>query len=221
MKCKKLGKQLLLFTFKTQKEITMTFFRMEEYYESPLKGLFHKHFTVFDFLNESMDNDGKIDYFSKWIGFNIPGHSIKEWAELNCPNYTPKEVQVFDHLHQKVDMSEPFYIIAAKEGITDVIDHEIAHALYYLDKGYKTVMNIKVSQFKNNFPVQYKKVQDWLKDMGYNKSVFTDETQAYMSTSDKKELVKKFGFTSTEYKEMTSILREFRTVLQEYNTFKK
>jgi hypothetical protein len=221
MKCKKLGKQLLLFTFKTQKEITMTFFRMEEYYESPIKGLYQNKFDVFDFLNESMDDNGHIDYFSKWIGFNIPGHSIRDWSELHCPNYTPKEAEVLNHINSKVDTSQPFYIIAAKEGKTDVMDHEIAHALYYLDKGYKTVMNIKVSQFKKQFPVQYLKVQSWLKQMGYNKSVFMDETQAYMSTSDKKEIMSKFGIKVTEYKKMERVILEFRNVLSEYNTFKK
>ena len=221
MKCKKLGKQLLLFKFKTQKEITMTFFRMEEYYESPIKGLYQNKFNVFDFLNESMDDDGKIDYFSKWIGFNIPGHSIKDWSELHCPNYTPKEMEVLNHINSKVDVSQPFYIIAAKEGNTDVMDHEIAHALFYLEKGYKARMSGLNLHFKQHWPKQHKKVQDWLKKMGYNKSVFTDETQAYMSTSNKKELTKKFGFTSTEYAEMNRVLREFRMVLQEYNTFKK
>ena len=221
MKCKKLGKQFLLFTFKTQKEITTTFFRMEEFYESPLKVLFHKNFTVFDFLQESMDDDGKIDYFSKWIGFNIPGHSIKEWADLVCPNYTPKEMEVLNHINSKVDVSQPFYIIAAKEGNTDVMDHEIAHALYYLNKEYKSRMNGLVLHMKKHFPVQYKKVQDWLKEMGYNRSVFTDETQAYMSTSDKKEMMKKFGFTSTEHKKIDLLLTDFRGVLQEYNNFKK
>jgi hypothetical protein len=221
MKCKKLGKQLLLFTFKTQKEITTTFFRMEEYYESPIKGLFQSKFDVFDFMMKSMDDDGRIDYFSKWIGFNIPGHSIVEWADLHCPDYTPKEAEVLNHINSKVDTSQPFYIIAAKEGKTDVMDHEIAHALYYLDKGYKTVMNIKVSQFKKQFPVQYLKVQSWLKQMGYNKSVFMDETQAYMSTSDKKEIMSKFGIKATEYKKMERVILEFRNVLSEYNTFKK
>jgi hypothetical protein len=221
MKCKKLGKQLLLFTFKTQKEITMTFFRMEEYYESPIKGLYQNKFDVFDFLNESMDDNGHIDYFSKWIGFNIPGHSIRDWSELHCPNYTPKEAEVLNHINSKVDTSQPFYIIAAKEGKTDVMDHEIAHALYYLDKYYKARMSGLVLHLKQHFPKHYIKMRNWLKDMGYNKSVFTDETQAYLSTSTKKELVKKFAFTSTEYKEMEHIVREFRNVLSEYNTFKK
>lgn len=221
MKCKKLGKQLLLFIFKTQKEITMTFFRMEEFYESPIKALYQNKFNVFDFLDASMNDKGEIDYFAKWIGFNIPGHSIKDWAELHCPNYTPKETEVLNHINSKVDASQPFYIIAAKEGNTDVMDHEIAHALYYLNKEYKARMSGLVLHMKQHFPVQYKKVQDWLKEMGYNKSVFTDETQAYMSTSDKEEMMKKFRFTSTEYKKIDLLLTDFRGVLQEYNTFKK
>jgi hypothetical protein len=170
---------------------------------------------------KSMDDDGRIDYFSKWIGFNIPGHSIIEWADLHCPDYTTKEIEVFKHLHDKLDLTQPFYIIAAKEGNTDVMDHEIAHALYYLEKSYKARMSGLVLHFKMHCPKHYIKIRNWLKDMGYNKSVFTDETQAYMSTSTKKELMKKFSFTSTEYKEMEQIVLEFRKVLQEYNTFKK
>jgi len=218
MKCKKLGNQLLLFTFKTQKEITTTFFRMEEYYESPLKGLYEKKFSVFDFLIESMNDDGQIDYFSKWIGFNIPGHSILEWSALHCPDYTPKETEVMNHITSKVDVLKPFYIIAAKEQNTKVMDHEIAHALYYLNERYRGRMldlSIKMRQLdKNNYNKMIKK----LRRMGYNQSVFNDEVQAYMSTSTKKELVEKFGL---DYETAMPLARQFRKVLQEYNTFKK
>lgn len=218
MKCKKLANQLLLFTFKTQKEITTTFFRMEEYYESPLKGLYQKKFNVFDFLIESMNEHGQIDYFSKWIGFNIPGHSILEWSKLHCPDYTPKEIEVMNHITNKVDVLKPFYIIAAKEQNTKVMDHEIAHALYYLNENYKDRMldmAIKFRQFDRN---NYNKMIKKLKNMGYNQSVFNDEVQAYMSTSTKKELVEKFGL---DYETAMPLARQFRKVLQEYNTFKK
>ena len=218
MKCKKLGNQLLLFTFKTQKEITMSFFRMEEYYESPLKGLYQKKFSVYDFLNESMNEHGQIDYFSKWIGFNIPGHSILEWSNLNCPDYTSKEIEIMKHITSKVDVNKPFYVIAAKEQNTKVMDHEIAHALYYLNENYKDRMldlSIKMRQLDRN---NYNKMIKKLKNMGYNQSVFNDEVQAYMSTSTKKELVEKFGL---DYETAMPLARQFRKVLQEYNTFKK
>ena len=65
--------KIYLFTFKHQKEMALTFVRRQEDYESQKENLLKKSFSVFDFLNEEMDHKGKINYFNKWEGFNLPG----------------------------------------------------------------------------------------------------------------------------------------------------
>ena len=218
MKCKKLGNQLLLFTFKTQKEITMTFFRMEEYYESPLKGLFRNHFTVWDFLNESMDEKGNINYFSKWIGFNIPGNHILDWIELHLFSLTPKEEEVIRHINNKIDVSKPFYIIAANEKNTNVMDHEIAHALYYLNPVYKVDMDSLTHSAELHFPENFKRLRRYLKDLGYNEKVYNDEIQAYLATEKKSRLKDKDDFNLKCNKQFMLYVEDYRTILQEFKS---
>lgn len=220
MKCKKLAKNLLLFTFKTQKEISMTFCRVEEFYESPLKRLVGQKFDMFTFLDQQMNDKGEIDYFSYWTGFNIPGDSVLKWCELHLQELTPLEHELINNITSKVDVTKPFYIIGAKEKDANTLDHEIAHALYYLNKLYALQMTKAIYNFYKKDRKNYVKIVKALKEMGYNESVIKDEVQAYMSTSTKKELLGKFGI-SLDNKETNAVRNEFRKVLAKYNTFKK
>ena len=79
---------ILQFSFDSQKELTLTFFRIQEYYESALTNIVGKKFSVFDFLNGYLDDAGKIDYFSFWSGFNFPDDVLKEWFDLNSDSMT-------------------------------------------------------------------------------------------------------------------------------------
>ena len=75
MKLKKYGDNILFFEFKTQKDLALTFFRVQEFYESQNDCLLNKSFSVFDFLNESMDKEGYLDYFYFWSGFRSEEHT--------------------------------------------------------------------------------------------------------------------------------------------------
>ena len=88
MKTKKIGDNILFFEFKTQKDMALTFFRVQEFYESKNDNLLNKSFSVFDFLEESMTKEGYLDYFYFWSGFNVPGHIVKKWMDNeHGPNY--------------------------------------------------------------------------------------------------------------------------------------
>jgi hypothetical protein len=218
MKLKKLNDRVFLFTAETRKELTLSFFRVQEYYESPLKGLNRQKFNTFDFLNESMDDDGKIDYFSYWCGFNIPGNIFNDWRNnQDVEHVTPLELKMFEQLGESgVNYDEPFYIIGSLEGVSDIIKHEIAHALYFTNVEYNKEMFELTVELKNYHNSEYVNLQQKLLEMGYCEEVLDDEIQAYLSSEKKRYLLREFAL---DFAKISKIIKKYRAVLQKYNTF--
>ena len=210
-------KNCLLFEFDNRKELTLSFCRAEEYYEGK-PSVNGKYISFETFIDEFMTDDGVIDYFYSWSGFNIPSKYYLEWSNQNAADKTKWELKLANVISQKLDISKPFYIIGALEGAHDVINHELAHALYSLNEKYKSSV-IEISlQFRNKHLVEYTKIIKKLKSMGYGDNVAEDELQAYMSTSTKKELVDRF---KVDYDKIKPFVLKYRKLLQEYNTYKK
>jgi hypothetical protein len=207
-------KNCLLLEFKTQKELALAFCRVEEYYEGPQK-YNKKYLTLAEFIDAYMDNDGNLEYFNYWTGFNIPGNVFIEWFEKNATDKTKWELALVTEVAKKLDLTKPFYVIGGKKGDVNVIDHEIAHALYYMNEFYKCEMDEVNYEFYKNHRMQYSKMIKALKKMGYGDNVLKDEVQAYMSTSKKKELVEVFGL---DYSSVLPMVRKYQKVLRFYNT---
>jgi hypothetical protein len=215
MKSKKLKNNIVLFTFPNEKEMTLAFCRMQEYYESPIPALYRKKFSLYDFLNASMMKDGVIEYFSVWSGFNIPGDILNIWRKLHENELTPGETAIFNALNKhKINPDEKYYIIGAKENDKAVLKHEIAHALYYTNNEYMTKMSDLVSDLQKNQSKIYKSMKSKLLKMGYNKEVINDEVQAYLSSETPKYLMEIFN---TDISGVETI-KKMRKVLSEYNT---
>lgn len=212
MKVTNLSPQILLFEGYTQKELALTFFRIEEFYESPLSGLNGQKFSVFDFLYQSMDIDGNIDYFSFWAGFNFPGHIVKDWWNLHS-DWTPYEEQLIRQIRLNVDTGKKFYVIGALEKDTETIDHELAHALYYMDNEYeKEIEDLNQEMIVFHLD-QLQKMEDYLLSIGYSKKVFYDELQAYLITEPKEALVEDFG---VDYDKIEYMILRYKEVFEKY-----
>lgn len=216
-KTKKPIKNCLLLEFNTQKDLALAFCRVEEYYEGNPK-VNGKYLSFVDFIDAFMTDDGKLDYFHYWTGFNIPGNIYMEWSQKNMSDKTYWETALAQAISSKLDLEKPFYIIGSKKGSKNVIDHEIAHALYYMNSNYKSAMNELNYNFNKQYRMQYCKVVKNLKSMGYGQNVVRDEIQAYMSTSKKKELVERFEL---DYDTILPMIRQYRKVLSQYNTSSK
>jgi hypothetical protein len=210
-------KNCLLLEFNTQKELALAFCRVEEYYEGNPK-VNGKYLTLEEFIDAFMKDNGELNYFNYWTGFNIPGNIYMEWAQKNMSDRTKWEYELAQEVSKKLDMNEPFYIIGGKKGDMNVIDHEIAHALYYMNENYKNNMLDITIKFYQLDRKNYVKMVKKLKKMGYGDNVIKDEVQAYMSTSTKKELVEKFELDFDTIKPIRNL---FRKVLSQYNTYKK
>ena len=212
MNLKKYGDNILFFEFEEQKELSLTFFRVQEYYESQNDCLLNKSFSVFDFLNEMMCEDGYLDYFHIWGGFNVPGKVFNSWVScIDTNHFTYMEHDLINNVWDNVNIHEDFYIIGAKKGDKITLHHELAHALYHLDLDYRMEMSVLTSQIKERYKKQYKRMKKYLLKLGYNEKVIDDEIQAYLATEKKKDLIADFDI---DYDSLKPLILKYKKILK-------
>ncbi len=157
-----------------------TMLRFQEHYESPkFKG---KYFTLVEFKKWYVSNTeiGKkygFNYYTYWLGFNIPSSVLKPFYN---EKFKPLSTQELDFLNKFKDKrKERFYIISTPTKLNlAIINHEIAHALFYTDSNYRRKTTMLINKLDKNTKT---KLKDYLlKELGYNKSVLIDEMQAYL-----------------------------------------
>lgn len=194
MKTKKLRDDIVLVTFPDKFELCFTFFRIQEFYESPNRKLRAKYFdyetAIAEYVKTSCkDRDNRVfTYFSDWSGFNIPGEVVDRFAFLfgTKADLTRRESELLLKVHTRVN-TKRFYLIGAIEGEEDVIKHELAHAFYYLSKEYRDEMK---SLIDRDNPM-IKDVCKHLLSIGYCKEVLDDEIQAYLGTGIRENMISK------------------------------
>lgn len=187
MKVKEIYPGLYLYTFPNQFELCSTFFRLQEFYESPIKQVRGKYFTLEDAITYyAYDNKEKPEftYYKDWAGFNVPGNIADKFFYKFGTDMTCKEGALFDEV---IDCyGENFYLIGVEEGDEHCMKHEVAHGFYYLNKAYKKDMN-------KLFKALPKRIKDRMKQkllsIGYCRQVVKDETQAYLATGVRKGMV--------------------------------
>jgi hypothetical protein len=75
----KIADGIYLLRFKTQYELTSTFLRVQEYYESPrFQG---RIFTLEQFMDWYAAQYGSFSYFEDWSGFNVPSTAFQPFFD--------------------------------------------------------------------------------------------------------------------------------------------
>lgn len=177
-----------------QYQRAMLFLRYQEYYESPYKQFQGKNFDIFEFMDYYRKDRGVgcFTYPRDWSGYNIPSDSfnkcIKGIFDVKV-TATPYDAHMFDikwaitedlkNYRYPEPEKEKFYLIGVDKVEGDIMDHEIAHAMFYLDSDYKKEMTALV---KNLAMRKYNGMCNILLKLGYRKEVLIDEIQAFMST---------------------------------------
>jgi hypothetical protein len=163
------------------KILARMFMRFQEFYESPeFRG---KIFTKKQFL-DWYAKERKTVYEEDWAGFNLPGWVIEVFRH---GSFNPLSIEEKRLLSMCKNHSGSFYVIGTENGDMRVLEHELAHALFYLDPVYKK----KVIGLLNKIPKASRdNMKKWLKSKGYHQSVFIDEMQAYV-ISDKPAFIDK------------------------------
>ena len=211
MKLTQIKPHIYYLLFDTQYELCSTMLRIEEFYESPYKNIKGKYFTLETYMDTYAKDTGNFTYYSDWNGYNIPSDSINEfWKTFNNYPVEPllnslleKEKKLYDIL---TGISDPkYYLIAThKKVVKSALNHELAHAYYYLDPDYKKAMDDLIGGFKHRKAMETK-----LLKMGYGKSVLSDEIQAYLSTT------KRYDIDSKIMNRDWKIPEEFRKIFRE------
>jgi len=176
---KKLADRIHLLIFENQQDITSTFLRFQEHYESPeFRG---KIFTFDEFQEWYVKNSpkgavsGEFTYYSDWNGFNIPSYILKPFYN---GKFNPLSEQERSFLDIFKDEGGTFYIIGVhKESkIKDqLLKHEIAHGLFYTNDSYRLEVQQTLSRFDD-----IKKIKEELSlKAGYHEEVLEDEVHAY------------------------------------------
>lgn len=200
---------MIMLEFPTRKELSMTMGRAQEYYESGNSKLRNKVFTLEQFIDAFTDDDGEVSYFKSWSGFNIPGHVLNMFfANFDL---TSREKALRD-LIAKNTPGNRFYVIAARKGDALTMDHEVAHAMFYLDEDYRKAASKLVKQMD---PKLRKKLETTFKEWGYAREVYVDELNAYMSTSPADYMRKRFGLRGIT-KQMKPFIELFETDSKEW-----
>lgn len=187
----------------------MTFLRYQEFYESPSPKFRGQFFTLLEYMDWYCHKygGGAFTYPKDWAGFNIPGEVVpKIW------DHGILDRNIYDHkmkmVHEKCLESYPdgkFYLIGAV-GTKGAMKHEIAHGFFYTRPDYKQEMSKLVKSLK---PSLKKNINKVLKDIGYTPKVYTDETQAYLSTGVPK------GFKLSLKKESLPFIEVFNRFYKE------
>ncbi len=191
MKVKIYNENIVHLTFPTQKELTMTMCRPQEYYECNSTKLRNKVFTFEKFVDHYTDKDGEFGYFRFWSGFNIPGPTLERFYELfELTDREKKLKKVTDRFK-----NDPYYVISTRTSDKITLKHELIHAHYYLNPVYRQEVDVLIRHMCKDLRKQLVKE---LKDWGYASHVINDEINAYMSTSSHKYLIEDMNLMVTK-----------------------
>jgi len=175
----------------TQYKIASMFMRLQEFYESPIEGIKDSYFTVEQYMDAYAELNGNFTYTKDWVGFNIPGHKVVDFFNVFSPNLTMKEAKLYSRLRLSIENLQRygtlFYVLGVYR--QKDIEHESAHALWYLDPLYRKDMKENISKISY---ANYSLLSESLIKMGYDHEMVEDEIQAYLATSDTKLLLKHF-----------------------------
>jgi hypothetical protein len=170
---RKVGTGIYLLRFKTQYELTATFLRVQEYYESPR---FHgRIFTLEQYMDWYAAENGNFTYYQDWAGFNVPSTAFQPFFDGKFDPLSEKEKRLlglFKNLRQK------FYVIGVYDsGARHSLTHELAHALYFTDAAYREAVQKEMRAYNTSALARQ------IAKAGYAKHVIPDETQAYLVQS--------------------------------------
>jgi hypothetical protein len=181
----------------------MLFCRYQEFYESPYKNIRNKYFTLAQFMR-TYTKDRKSRTFTyphDWSGYNIPSKTLKKANNLFYKETEYDEIMNEIYFYCSIDSQNKnantrcdWYLIGASAYDSQTMDHEIAHGLYYTNKGYKISCNGLLNSMNKR---SYNLIKKSLIKLGYadDEKIIRDEIQAFMSTGihelfDDKEIIK-------------------------------
>lgn len=165
----------------SQKELSETFIRFQEYYESPNENFKGKIFTIGQVKNWYSITYGADTYSDDWVGFNFPSSVLIPFKQGLFDPLTSQEQELLNFFKYRNDL---FYIIGAQNSA--VLRHELAHALYSHNKKYAQRVDCLCKLHHKDLL----KIKKYILDKGYHADVLNDELQAYITDNDDDFIIK-------------------------------
>lgn len=165
----KIAKGIYLLRFKTQYELTATFLRVQEHYESPR---FHgRIFSLEEYMDWYAARYGNFTYYQDWSGFNVPSTALQPFYDGKFDPLSGKEKRLLDLFET---LRERSYLIGVYGSGKSVLNHELAHALFFTDMAYRQAVRTELRRYDTSA------LERQLVEAGYAKHVIADEVQAYL-----------------------------------------
>ena len=213
-----------LVTIDNTYDLAMTFCRVQEFYESPFKEIRGKYFKMMEFqrMYSMKFGDGCFTYPLDWAGFNVPSNVIFDcYSDINRPIidfncYDEVFWDIVSQISPAFQGKKNYYLIGSEPKAQSTINHEIAHAFYYLYPKYKKTANEITSKVSDKIQAKIKK---WLLSIGYNDKVFKDELQAYL-TADLSRIIAECEPNKKETKKLEKLSKELQNLNDEYKNRK-
>ncbi len=160
-------------------DLGLTFMRFSDYRESPFfRGRFftrEEYQAWYTATSPQGKLTGRFTYGEDWSGFNIPSTSFTPFRRGQFNPLTDGEQAL---LHAFAHLNGRFYIIGTPHnGDPETLEHEIAHAFYFLDPDYRKTVDAIVKQLDRR---NKQRAITLLRKDQYHPAVFRDEIQAYL-----------------------------------------
>lgn len=202
---------LVLVSSKSQFLIKSAFMRAQALYDSPyLPEWDESYLTHQDIIDSTLHRESRFDYYQNSLGFNIPGTVLD--LVWNLPGITEEEGILLEALNSKYSEFRDIYLIGCYDKSDSlVLNHEIAHGLYYLSDEYR----FKCRELIYNHPDPSNmilKLSDFLLSSGCSYTSLVDELQAYLSTSSDQFFIQEMGLMNSEID--LDLLNSFKTLFE-------
>lgn len=188
-KLKKLADRIYCLQFDNPYDLSMTFLRYQEYYESPkFRGKFFKISEFMEWYSKEY-GDHSFTYPVDYVGFNLPSRAlvpvIFKLRDEKYDQWTDYDQIMYETVMKiKKDMGTNynlFYLIGVMKPSDDktTLPHELAHSLFTVNPEYRRRMDLLLNNLSKR---AWYTMKQKLKGRGYASNVFRDEAQAYLAT---------------------------------------
>jgi hypothetical protein len=200
-------------------DLAMTFCRVQEFYESPYKEIKGKPFTITELqrIYSMRREDGCFTYPIDWAGYNVPSKAINNLYQSHLVITDLNEYdEVFEdivfHIENRLGSDKKYYVIGSDPLSKVTIEHEVAHAFYYLHPSYKKA----VDKITDKIPSSLcNKIKNHLLELGYNEKVIKDEIQAYLS-ADPEQLTEINDTSERQNKILNTMSKQIKEINKQY-----
>jgi hypothetical protein len=156
--------------FDNHADLAMCFLRFQEHYESPyFRGRF---FSLNEYKIWYSQTYGSFSYVDDWSGFNVPSYIFEPFKSGKFGDLSDLEEKIIASFAQ---VRDPYYVIGTNDNDA-TLDHEICHALFYVDDLYRESVTSTIETHKAALSPLFNKILS----LGYHEAVLIDEANAYL-----------------------------------------